>query len=244
MAEYYDCDTSLVNVGTALIDYYGAYDAGANPTGGTVYASSATSLMFSCTAISDKVIKLLVTASIPLAYYGDAYSGGDITNSVTFGGSSTTGTLSKIHLVLANNTFLMNTLMSTQISKIYLIGKLTNDAYLAAGMVGINNSSYAINHFSYLTATQTAVKLGGLVDDYKTTTGKIYKTPLIVYDIVAGLTLVSGEPLALRDVSSCSRRLGADVLFRGADYFITTSDQYTNGPIQITRCSILVEDVV
>jgi hypothetical protein len=236
MTNYYaDCGTSLSNVDAALQAYYGA--------GVTIHSSSATRLIFSCAAASDKVIELLISSSVPLAYYGDAYSAPNITNSVTWGGSSTTGTVSRIHLVLCTNTIVINSLISTQNSKIFIIGKLTNDAFAVAGMVA-NSGTTRADHYAKLTASGSNLRLFDLTLDVKSDTGKIYKRPLIIWTVVGGVPLTSGNPVAFRDLTSCSRQLGATTVFKGATYFITSSGHFFDSSEGVAATnSLLIESI-
>jgi len=237
MTNYYaDCGTSLSNVDAALQAYYGA--------GVTIHSSSATRLIFSCAAASDKVIELLLSSSQLLGYYGDAYSAPNITTSVTWGGSSTAGTVSKIHLVLCTNTIVVNALTTTQNSKVFIIGKLTNDAFAVAGMVGSSSSTYTPNHFAKLTASGTNLRLFDLTLDVKSETGKIYKRPLIVWTVVGGVPLTSGNPVAFRDLTTCSRQLGTTTVFKGASFFITTSGQRFDDSEGVAATnSLLIESI-
>jgi hypothetical protein len=233
--KYYDCDTSLANVATALTNFYGV--------GVTIHASSATSLYFTCAAISDKVIKILLSSSQLLAYYGTAYVGSDITDSVTWGGSSTAGSVTKIHLCLTPNAFLLNALSSTQNSKMYLICKLSNGAFAVFGSVGSPSSAYNTYHYGYLTATQTPVSLGAYHKTYKSSTGKIFRSPLVVFDPVAGATLVGSNALSAMDLYACSVAMGDSAVHKGSDYFVSTSNMYVNGGGMELTASLLVGDI-
>ena len=89
MAKYYQVN-SMLEIKNALLDYYGANV--------TIHADSTTQVIFSCAQVSDKVIKITGYADVR-TYYGDAFSGGDITNPVEFGGSTRLGTTSTAHMV-------------------------------------------------------------------------------------------------------------------------------------------------
>lgn len=231
---YTDCKTSLSDVDTALQAYYGA--------GITIHSSSSTLLIFSCAAVSDKVIKLTHSSSDLFAFYGDAYSAPDITNSVTWGGSNTAGTTSKIHLVLCPNTIVINPLVITQNMKLFIIGKLTNDAFAVAGMNGSTN--YRADFFAKLTASNTNIRLFDLSLDVKSDTGKIFKRPLIIYTVAGGVPLTSGNPVAFRDITTCSRALGNSTVFKGATYFITTSGGFFDASEGVANTnSLLIEGI-
>ncbi len=243
MASYTDCGTNVLAVGTALTAYYGAYHADDNPTGVTIHSSAGTTLIFSCTAISDKVIKLTHDSNDLRAYYGTAYSGGDITGAVEWGGSNTTGGSTKLHLVLTDKTLVLNAIVSTINSRLYLIGKLNNGAYAVAGMIGHSSTTYNSGAFAYLTATQSQIFLFGLALNVKSESGLVYKTPLVVYTTAGGVPYTGDDPVQFQDVSSCSRSLGAAVCYKGDGYFITTSNMYFNNAASAIECGLLVEDI-
>jgi hypothetical protein len=237
MSSYTDCGTDLQNVADALEAYY--------TTGLTIHSESATLLIFSCTAIADHVIKLQLSSNQLLAYYGDAYSGGDITNSVTFGGSYTLGTTSKIHVICCDNTLVVNSLTSTQNAKIFVIGKLSNDACAVLGLCCASTTTYNVNHFGYLTASDVTIRPFGMSEDIQTETGKVLKRALAIYTSVSGLEMDSGALVTFQDISSCSKALGQTTTHKGADFFLTTSGGYmdaSEGGL-VLQNSILIEDI-
>ena len=241
MAAYTDCGTDILAVGTAMTAYYGTYHVDNNPTGVTIHLSSGTTLIFSCTAITDKVIKLTHASNDLRGYYGDAYESGDITNPVEWGGSTTAGSSSKLHLILTDNTLVLNAILPTINSRLYLIGKLNSGAYAVVGMMG--HSAYSMGAFGYLTATQSQVFLFGLTTDMKSESGLIFKAPLLIYTTAGGVPLTGSDPVAFQDVYSCSRILGAAVCHKGDTYFITTSNMYFDSAAVALVCGLLVEGI-
>jgi hypothetical protein len=234
MAKYYDCGTSLANVGAALTDYYGA--------GVTVHVATATNLIFTCPAISDKVIQFY--GNDMFACYGTAYDGESaLTEAVEFGGNYSSGSVTKIHLVLSENLLLANAAHDYASSKLCLVGKLSNGAFAVLAASGGNSSTYRAAHFAYLTATQTPFQPLSLTGDTRSETGKIFKMPLVIRLGTGDVPMSGGVPVTWLDVSVCSRRLGASTMFKGDGYFITTSDMYFDGGVLANSTSLLVEDI-
>lgn len=225
MAKYYNPDTTFDNIRVGLLDYYGAYHADNNPTGVDVKEYSSTLLIFTCTALSDKVIKLSYASSDLIAYYGSAYEGsGVITGSVTFGGSTTSGTTAAIHMACADNTLLINAICATINSKLFVIGKLTSNAYAVLGLVGSASGSYNAGAYGYLTADQTAFRVFG-VEGVFAVGAKRLKMPLAL--VTAAGALNSGSALTtFSDLYSVSNALGQTVCSKGTGYFMTTSAMY------------------
>ncbi len=238
MASYtYEGSRDLQPIGAALVTHFGAGNV-------TIHSSAASKLIFQAAAICNKPIRLTVSSSELLAYYGSAYNAGtdDIDNPIVFGGTYVSGTGSAYALLLTDHTMLLNWLTAIARSKIILIGKLTNDAYAVLGCIG--NPNYPTNAYGYLTATDSGMWVYGPGDfETRTTAGKLVKQPLIVYDFTAGIPLTAGgEPAAFEGISVTSRRLGQTIMHKGADYFISTSDMYDNDGRRLYN-SLLVEGI-
>ena len=129
----------MADLKAALINKYGS-------GGITVYYETASYLIVSVPAISDKVLKFAQTRMA--LYYGDAWSSGStITNAVLFSGYDSSGTnATELHLVLGDNLLLLCTLESSLVSRTNIIGKMTNNKYVCIGMIGNSNSSYTVYH--------------------------------------------------------------------------------------------------
>ena len=221
MAKYYSC-SSIADIKAGLIDYYGAYDAGTNSDGVLIHTDSSSLIIFSCSAVSDKVIKITGYADLR-AYFGDAYSGSDITNPTEFGGSTTIGSTTATHLVCGDAFVLVNVLASTIVSRLWVIGQLTNNAFAVIGMIGVNGSD---DHtLGFLTADKTSFTLKGLTNDYVVGSKRAIYQPIIVTGLGAvysGTSLVS-----LKDIYSISMQAGNGTVYKGTGYFITTSGMFT-----------------
>jgi hypothetical protein len=236
MAKYYDCGTSLELINAALQDYYGA--------GVTIHSSSSTVLIFSCAAISDKVIKLTMTSSRLYAYYGDSYDSGagDITNPVNFGGTYNSSSVSKAHVILGDTSLFINCLWGTINSKIVIVGQLSDGTFAVAGMAGNSIAPYCADCFAYRTAGQAGFTLLSNLPDAPTEAGKIFKVPLYIIQ-AGGVPVVGGVPVSFKGISACTRRLGSSTLFKGSGYFISTSGMYFDNAVSASANSLLIEDI-
>lgn len=148
---------------SALISRYGA--------GITIYFSDVSNIVFSCPAISNKVIKVSIiqlvsgndTYQLLQARYGDAWtSGSTITNPISFmvwnypsEYSSAQYLFISITLILGDNFILCWGDGSR--SQMFLIGKLTNGKYLTMGLLG--KSSPLVGVHGYLTDSLIEIEI-------------------------------------------------------------------------------------
>lgn len=229
MAKYYNIGNTFDNIRLALLDYYGAYDASTNPTGVDIKEYSVTLLIFTCTAISDKVIKFTYASSDLFALYGDAYSGsGVITNEVSFAGTTTAGATSASHMVCADNTLLINAFVTSLNSKLIVVGKLTDDSYAVLGLVGY--SSYGPGFSGFLTASNTQFWVYGLEGSFSVGAKRL-KMPLVLVT-EQGAVNNGSNLVTFRDLYSVSNALGFATVYKGTGYFVTTSAMYAaNGSV-------------
>lgn len=220
--KYYSISTSTPkdNIKAALIDKYGA--------GVTINYESSTVLIFTCAALSDKVIKLESLGAAYYFHYGDAYSSGTtITNSVQFGGIYT-GSVTAIHLVLGDDFLLFNSIVSDN-SFLVLIGTLTNGKYICYGVVG--NSSYTNYVKGYLT-DGTAVTLHSLGSAFNNA-GKLYKTnAMIIGTGNSILTNIDGTFATINGLYNISYSSGvnnivitANSIFTSTNLFLSSADR-------------------
>lgn len=172
--------TTIAQIKAALLDKYGAYDAGTNPNGVTVHYESTTSIIFSCTAISDKVIRFF-NLSYGYCAYGDAWVSGDaVTNQVIFGGDTFYSNPTDRELILANNAFVANWYSASDAAvtddRIIVIAKMSNGKYVCIG---------AYQHLTYGTNTKAFITDGNIegypvtgVNSLLSASGELFKSKI------------------------------------------------------------------
>ena len=117
-------DQCQADIATALTNKYSE--------GVTIHYKTINDLIFSCDAISSKVIRIRVAgrSSTISAYYGDAWtSGTTITNAVTFLTTvSSLGVPASMNMVLGTSFILLNCLTTNEgtRSELIIVGKATN----------------------------------------------------------------------------------------------------------------------
>jgi hypothetical protein len=236
--------TPIANIDAALIDKYGAYHETTNPTGALIHYSAAAGMVFSCSRLSNKVIKVLWSASCLLHSYGDAWtSGTTITNEIAFTSTSTVGTSSEIHLILGDYTYLVNLLQGTQISRLALIGKMTNDDYGVLGLSGVNNSTYYANCIGRNTTTGAAMRPSTWDIPFTGADGKLYRQrPAMYAHGGIGVQVNSDGSFAFfQDVYNASYSNAANILVLGATFLLTTGNMYMDGGALHLRTCLLME---
>lgn len=204
----------------ALQDKYGSANV-------TVHYQSATALVFSCAALSPKVIK--VVQNNLCFYYGDAWtSGTTITNSVQFSMYDTTAvTPTQTELVLGDNTLFLCQLCPSIVSKVVMIGKLTNDDFIAIGMVGTNNSSFYTNSTGKNVTDGVNIWPVTLSHNFVSGTGSLFKQPLIFKHTDGTVELNSDGSLAtIPGVFNVSYGGTASALVLGSNFLISPIMQY------------------
>ena len=222
MAKFYGSLAAMANIKASLLDYYGAYDVSTNPTGILVHTDSTTLLIFSCSLVSDKVIKITGFADM-VAYYGDAYSGGDITNPIVWGGTTTSGGTSSVEMVCGDTFLIMTIFASTINHRLWVIGQLTDNQFACIGLVA--QAASTINAFGYLTATNTVFWLVGLSVAYQIGSKRAISQLVI---ITASGALYSGTAIVgFKNIYSASAQLGVSASAKGTGYYLTPSGGYT-----------------
>jgi len=210
--------TPIAEIKTALQTQYGSENV-------TVHYESTAYLIFSCTYISEKVIKILWSTTIR-CYYGDAYSSGaTITNEVQFLGYPT-GTASVIHLVLGDSFFYLVFLSSSTNSGVAIIAKLTNNNYVCVGFLG--SSSYAIYTRGRDTTDSEDIVISTLDKGFVNSLSKLYKQPLIFVKASGIIEETSGGELAtISGLYNVSYTTGsAAVLVKGTNYLMSPCRLY------------------
>lgn len=230
MAKYYSTISSMTDIKNSLIDYYGA--------GVTIHTETTALLIFSCSAISDKVIKITGFADL-IAYYGDSYNGaGDIINPIAFGGTTTTGATSAAEMVCGESFIILTVFATITFHKLWVIGQLTDNQFAVIGIVGSATSSYNIGAVGYLTASATQFYLVGLIGDYQIGSKRAI-SQLVILTPSGGLYSIDNI-ITFKDLYSVSRQMGVAASAKGTGHYLTPSGGYTNTTYILTN-SIMVE---
>ena len=140
MARYYSLSPSTFadDFRAALEDYYGS--------GVTIESASGNTIVFTCPAICDKVLKFEKFNSGFLAYFGDDSSKmTQFTNS--YSGSNNTG----LHLVLSEAFLLLESTVLSDTATSAVVGRLTNGRHLVTGGTTSDNPYYTGGNKSYFT---------------------------------------------------------------------------------------------
>lgn len=214
MAKYY-ISNSMTDIKNALVDYYGANV--------TIHSDSTTQIIFSCPQVSDKVIKLTGFSDIR-AWFGDAFVGTDITNSVEFGGSTTTGTTSIAHIVCGDSFIIINVLASTLNSRVLIFSQLTNNDFAVLGMIGATSSSYRTSLKSYLTQSNTEFHLASIARDFNLGAKALLFKPLLITSL--GALYDENGYISFKEIYTVSKMVGNSNISKGAGYFLTSSDLF------------------
>ena len=229
MAKHYQA-SSMADIKNALLDYYGANV--------TIHADSSSQVIFSCAQVSDKVIKITGYSDVR-TYYGDAFSGGDITNPVEFGGSTTSGSTSNVHMVCGDTFVLLNVLASSINSRLVIISQLTDNRFLVCGLIGMSGSTYTTDAGAYVTTDNAEVSLSGLDADCNIGTKAFLMKPIIIDGLGSALS-AGGAQVSFKNIYSISKKKGNATVGKGPGYFLTTSGLYDKNPNEL-KCSLFVE---
>ncbi len=232
---------AVADIQAALLAYYGAYDADTNPTGVAVLYSTSPYLIFTCTALADKPIRLYWSSG-PCFYYGTGYTSGNNVDSPTaFSGTSSLGTVSAAHLVLGPHTLLLNVLQTTQNSRLVLLGQLKNGDYAVLGLNGSATTSYNNNNYGFNTTDGTALWPVGLDNGVQSASGHLYTQKLVLSNGVTGLELNGdGSVASFQDVLVAGYVTSATTLVVGATFMLTTCKMYMAGARQSLGTSLVM----
>lgn len=219
-----DC---LADVKAALEAVYGLYNVDTNPTGVVYDYDVPPYLIFRCTAIADKRIRLYIATDNPLWGFGDEVSGNTLTNLIPFGGSSSTGGWTEAHMVLGPHTLLWMNLESTLYSRLVMIGQLTNDDYAVLGMVGNSNTSYNVSCAGWNTTDGVSLWPVAMESGFQSAAGKLYTQALVLKHGVTGLELNGdGSIASFQDIVNASYSTTATVAVWGATFVLTVGSLY------------------
>lgn len=222
MAKHYALGNSASvireQVAAALQDYYGA--------GVTIHNSASEVIIFSCSAISDKVVKVIFS-NTSLWYYGDSYvSGTTISNQVEFARMANVFP-TQAELVLADKFMLLLTWHGSTGYALTLVGEMTNGDFCVAGFVQSNTSSYYNATHTYNTTQDRELKAIIWNTGFKDANGKLYKQPLMFAAINGSLELNGSNPATIAGVYNVSGPRNPGQATVGPDYLITPTDFYS-----------------
>jgi len=225
----------IPDIKAALIDKYGS-------GGVTVHYETTTCLIVSVLAISNKVLKFSGTRTA--TFYGDDWtSGTTITNPVQFSGYDSSGSNNtEMHLVLGDNVFFLCTLEASYNSRIAIIGKMTNDKYICIGMVGTSNSSYTTYHKGKNTTDNVDVTIPTYGNTFYSNTGKLYKQEIIIKRADGSVeTKTDGSLATLVGLYNVSHVTSQTTLLKGANYLMSSINQYMSDAIMYLRTCLMAE---
>jgi len=215
-------DTCLAGLKAALIAQYGSGNV-------TVHYETTGALIFSCAAISDKVVKLIkatTSAGSLGVFYGDAWTSGvTVTNQVTILTTPSNSVISTIDVVLGSN-FMLICSVCTNVSynATFLFGKLTNDTFIA---IAYGSNSSASQGYCYLT-TGVNIEMMPFVRGFNDASITLYKQPILFIASTGVLQVnTDGTAATLTDIFNVSQVLTNAVRLVGAKSYITPST-YTN----------------
>ena len=218
---YYSIDTSILairQIRAALVDKYGG--------GVTIHYETVRILVFSIPAISSKTFRFYKSADSTTisATYGDAYDGTtSVTNPIVFGGYAVSAFMSIFHLVLDDNFLFINYLSpSTSIySCIIIIGKLTNNDFIAMGLSGYASPQESIGvNFTSGKAIRPITISNGFINS----SNKLYKQPLLF--VSSDNTIVvngDGSFATIDGIFNISWTLSNTTLIKAANYLMSSS---------------------
>ena len=222
MAKHYalgnDPTTIRTQIAAALQDYYG--------DGVTIHYSSSANIIFSCSAISDKVVKVSL-GSTSYWYYGDSYvSGTTISNQVEFARMGSTQP-TQAELVLADKFMLLLTWHGSSGYTLTLVGEMTNGDFCVAGFVQSTTSTYYNVTRTYNTTQDRELKAIIWNTGFKDANGKLYKQPLMFAAINGSLELNGSNPATIAGVYNMSGPRNRGQATVGPDYLITPTEFYS-----------------
>jgi hypothetical protein len=239
----YDARENMhADVKAALLDYYGAYHVTTNPTGVAFLYDTSPYLIFTCTAIADKPIRLYVHGAAicrPFWSYGSGYTTGtNVDNPVTFSGTYETATaglinVSDVHLVLGPHTLLMSCLGGTRLtSLLVLIGQLSNNDYVALAAMGTSSATYRAGVMAYNMTDAAQVWPIALTDKFQSAGGKLYSCPLILRNgAYVAEANGDGSPASFQDLANVSHVTSSTGAVWGTTYTLSHSRLYMEGGV-------------
>lgn len=234
--------TSVADISAALIDKYGEYDVGVNPNGVTVHYSTTTVIIFSCLAISDKVIHM-TNYTYGYLSYGDTFDGTTgITNPIVFAGNNFSGVPTDRILILTDNTAVFNWYRGVDTTplnaRMGVIGKLSNGKYLCIG--SYQNINYFAGTNGYITDNNVECMIVTPKGFMMSGAGEIYKTKVYISSALYGAQLNTDGSLAyMLDVDVAYYQTVNPIIT--STYVLTSYRGYVKNTNQEFANSLLVE---
>lgn len=231
-----DYNTIIAQFDAALTDYY--------DTGVTVHYTSATTIVFSCAAISDKVIRLDLASGGFKYYYGDAWtSRTTITNSVTV--QSVSGTMNTNGYLVLGANFILFVDTTTNHTAILLIAKASNGKFVFITTTSSVTATYISSRSSYITDTGTRVyflNTVGLTCEFLHPDGYLPKFPIMLIDTNQHMLINNDGSVATIDGIYFTAKLSSSI-YNSSDVFVHITTHFYNNYTVIGSysCGILVE---
>lgn len=212
-------DTCFASLKAALIAKYGAGNI-------TFHYESTTFLIFTCSAILDKVIKIIkisaATTTVGL-HYGDSWtSGSTIVNPVVIMTSTAADPL-LIDLILGDNIMLLATThpTSANYSNLIVLGKLTNNEFIA---MGFGNQPTYSGGMCKLTNGAVSVEPMVFQRTFNNSANKLFKQD-IQFILSTGVLLTDGAGaiITLPDIYNISQVSAQTNRLLGSNSYITSA---------------------
>jgi len=226
--------SSIAEIAAALTAKYSS--------GVTIHYTNTSYIVFTCPAISNKVIKIYAPGSsnTPYVYYGDAWtSTTTITNQVVFTGYQS-GTCSGIQLVLGTNFMFFQAFSSAVVIVTALVGQLSNGHFVCIGGIGTSNAGYTgstigkdiTENVDAAIITFATIEIGMDADGY------LYKRPVRFKRVGGVYELNSDGTFATIDgLETVTYETSNSTYLATADYFMSSTGVFTpNVGWQISTC--------
>ena len=223
---YYTINPTTGTVGEISAAMQAKYGAGI-----TIHYEDATNIIFSCPAVSDKVIKITTPSTSWRVYYGTAWTSGIIiTDSVIWSALPGSSSANAIDLVLGDNTiFILVKTSANYGTLVALFGKLTNDNYAVLSTIYYSNT----NCFCFNTTTGAALAPRGFSNPFASSSGKLFTQPILLISSSGIIEQNTDGSIAsfidVKNVSEASNQYGRI----GTNYMMSqTPANYNGGSMQ------------
>jgi hypothetical protein len=236
---------TVADIRAAFLDYYGAYHVDTNPLGVAELYYTSPYWIFTCAAIADKPIRIYI-AGVGRLYIntGSGYtSGNDVDGPVAWMGTSTSGAATEFYVVLGPRTALFHVLQSLLLSKVGIIGQLTNGDYAVLGMIGSSTATYNAGALGLNTTDGTPIFPVTWDTGFQSAAGKLYTQPLILRNGVTGVELNGdGSIASFQDLANAAFVTANNAAVWGATFVLTVSGPlYMDGALPVLRTCLLME---